>query len=697
MADEDIDYTIIPNDDYAPSNYIAPNVVINVGNFVETAIVGRDIETPNSVLAFVSGDREQQVEYIEGLIGIGVFLSCLISIWFLALLLIKCQGRERMGCAAGYPFHDSESDDRAVVEERKRRGGASGTLFQGDGEDVSVGAAVDPDDSVARDDRPRGESKSRKSPKLSSRFSAGFAFGKTKKGSSDAETNTRSHVFDTSSQNAEEIELHMELDDLVDSVDRGSDERNQNGQPWSLHSVPKAVDIGDESVQPGDESIGNEPIEKVWGKSCLCSPEPEHVERRKFLTRSVFSLFAVISLMCCLLLITNMYKPLESAALTSSEVIQETTQIVDELNDVLGIFDDVTVSTSEIIESLPSEHSSLCPAMPAEDFEAAFGFSTESMIETATSEYQSYLPTISDSLMTGKDTLDSVTGILVDINGSISTANGYLWVIPLIICITMLIIFSQLALMLAVIYREEKFKDIQTSVPKVENCYGWTVLPLQIIVVLVSWLLVIVFCFGMILTTDSCVPSFSTTGVGVNRGRGTPDDTILAVIDEYTILSETDDLVVEIAKDRLASYITGCGDNSQRRSLQETDPLAEVVFLQELLQDAIEDVDTQISFANDVLGLQFIELACGPDNRVSEFFTRVGLLNAEFVLVIKAIKQGYDAVSCPRVNSLYVKTVHDAFCTDFATANATGLVLLIMISFSGMILITLRASWRSAE
>ena len=658
-----------------------PNVVLNVGTFVENAIVGREIETPNSILAFVTGDREEQVEYIEGMIGIGVFLTCLIAIWFLTLLLIKCQGRERMGCAAGYAFHDSESDDRAAVEERKQ-----------DGEDASVGAAVDPDDSVARDDRPREERESRTSSKLSSRFSSLFAFGKKKKESSGAKTNTQSSVSDN--KVAEENELHMELDNLVESVDRKRESQNKDGEPWSLHSIPKAVEIGDESVKSGGESTANGSIKKTWGQTFCCSAEPKHVERRKFLTRSFFALFAVISMMCCLLLITNMYRPLESAALTSSEVILETTQIVDELNGVLEVFDNVTVSTSEILGSLPSEHDDLCPNLSSEEFEGQYGFNTESIITTVSTEYELYLPVITDSLTTAKDTLDSLTSILLDINESIGTANQYLWIIPLIICITILIIFSQLALMLAVIYREEKFKDIQTTVPKVENCFGWSVLPLQIFVVVVSWLLVIAFCFGMILTTDSCVPSFSSTEIGINNGRGTPDDVVLAVVDRY-VDSETDELVVEIAKERLATYITGCEET--RRGLQETDPLGEIIFIQELLIDTVEDVDTQVSFATDVLGLQFIELGCGPDNEVSEFFAGLSLLNEEFFNVIMAIKLGYDAVSCPRINALYVKTVYDAFCTDFATANATGLVLLIMISFSGMVLITLRASWRSAE
>lgn len=683
----------------------------SVGQIVEKIIVGHDVENPNSILAFVSGDRMEQFEYIEGLVGIGAFLSILVSLWFITLLLLKCQGRERMGCAAGWGFHDSESDAKSVVEARKNRGGASGTLFQGDGQDVSVGAAVDPDDSVAKDDRPSSRKKGKKSSssesaKKSSKLSSIFSRKSKKEPTaqpkpSDTEVTPENHNYD--SQPLEEViydnepladVLHMELDNIVESATRQSEarrsERNED-KVWSLYSIPKQVRIGDESSTSEDESTGAKSrlhlyTEKACAETCLCSAQPEHVVRRKFQTRAVFALFAMVSLMCCALLVTHMYKPLETAALATGDVIQETAQIVDELNKVLETLDEATAATVLTIETTPMEYEVLCPEFSVENFQSQFGFNPQTMIQTISSEYQTYVPTIVDALNTAKATGDSVTNILMDIDESVRTANEYLWIIPLVICLSMLVIFSQLALMFAVVTRETKFKDIQTEVPKVENCYGWTVLPLQTIVVLLSWFLVIAFCFGMIITTDSCIPSF---GSAENGSRGTPDDVVLAVVDQYMVQSESGS-VQAVAKKRLETYITGCGD-------MESDPLAEVIVLQSLLQESIEEVDKQLNFANNVLGLQFIERECGPGNQVRPFFRNVMVLNSKFENVNMAIKQGYDALSCPRVNSLYNDAVHGAFCTDFATANANGLILLVMISFSGMILITLRASWRSAE
>ena len=242
--------------------------------------------------------------------------------------------------------------------------------------------------------------------------------------------------------------------------------------------------------------------------------------------------------------------------------------------------------------------------------------------------------------------------------------------------------------------------------------------------VLISWLLVILFCFGIIITTDSCSPSISTTTAttatatslnnatsttrdkidlafeSITSGRGTPDDTVLAVLDQYMTIGITsgDGLIDDIAKQRLTTYITGCGSGSTG-SNAIVDPLAEVIIIQGLLQESLDSVDTQTSFAYDVLGLDLIKENCGGDSgteQVQLFFDNIQLLNIQFRNVNQAIKQAYDAVSCPRINTLYVDVVHNALCTDFATANTNGLLLLIIISFCGMILITLRSSWRTS-
>ena len=196
----------------------------------------------------------------------------------------------------------------------------------------------------------------------------------------------------------------------------------------------------------------------------------------------------------------------------------------------------------------------------------------------------------------------------------------------------------------------------------------------------------------MTVTTDSCLPSLGTPQTVINYGevRGTPDDVVLSILDQY-LPSTGINTNSDIAKDRLSTYINGCVDGED-----ENDPLAEVIVVQKLLQETITRVNTQLVVASDPQGLSFIETEC-RSQRVRPFLENLTVLNQNFAEVNAAILQGYEALACPRVHALYTDVVYDAFCTDFATANANGLILLFVISFSGMVLITLRASWRSTE
>jgi hypothetical protein len=603
----------------------------------------------------------------------------------------------------------------------------------------------------------------------------------------------------------EEFELHMiELDDIVhqnqsaspnnannnksgrgrrSSGRSGGRGRNADKPITALYSIPKKsktvktipkrVRIGDEDPFDDDDDDSSTPStnksrrskvkNKVWGQTICCSFESKYVSRRKFSTRIAFGFFAITSLICCVLLMTHMYIPLENAALTSQDVIEETSNIVNEINNVLAVLDEVTKTTVSIMNTIPLSYSEICPSFSLNNFITQFGFNPEEMISTISKEYINYIPTIINLLKTAKDTSTTVTSVLEDVNLAVSTTNEYLWIIPLIICTTILIIFSQLALLCAVIYGERSSTTTSsnnskggthgtTSVPpKIENCYGYTVLPLQTIIVLISWLLVILFCFGIIITTDSCTPSINTANMpttaaaaaaasfsnatatsttrdkidiafeSITSGRGTPDDTVLAVLDQYmaigSIPSSGDGLIDDIAKQRITTYITGCGSNNNNNNNNNNaieDPLAEIIIIQGLLQESLDYVDTHTSFAYDVLGLDLIEEMCGggtnddddggtagddgqQQQKVQLFFDNIQLLNKQFVNVNKVIKLAYDALSCPRINTLYVDVVHNALCTDFATANTNGLLLLIIISFCGMVLITLRSSWRTSS
>ena len=112
-----------------------------------------------SLIAFITGSRDDQVDYVKSMMGVGIFFIVIVALWFLTLWLLKCGGKDRMGCAAGYGFHDTDSDKEEDLAERRKWKQQNGnfnsnnkdTLFKGDGGAVSVGAAYTGGASVALD------------------------------------------------------------------------------------------------------------------------------------------------------------------------------------------------------------------------------------------------------------------------------------------------------------------------------------------------------------------------------------------------------------------------------------------------------------------------------------------------------------------------------------------------------------------
>ena len=795
----------------------------------------------NSILAFMSGQRASQVQYIQGMLGIGIFIVCFVCIWFLTLVVLKCSrdSRDRMGCAAGYAFHDQDTDTKQAymyAQQQRRREHQ---------EQASVMADVDDEDSIRRDNHSNTNT-TKRNPKQTTMYSLSAVPGGSKPSSAERRalsahrmsslsmlgngsrrvTSSLSSLFgkeppqqqqqqpqqrstqapkpaeyydddnedeeedvpiwsvsahpnrsmnyshyrnsdnttETHPQQtvAEEIELHMELDSIVralteeDSTEENTKTKNQGRRHpdrpvETLRSLPpsssKRVWIGDESSTSSSHENSIEPyhkttkMDKVWGSTACCSVAPRHVARRKILTRLVFGLFACVSLVCCALLMTHMYIPLEQAAQTSQTVVAETTIIVEELNTVLEIVNTTATTAIALMASTPLQYAVICPSFPVDEFALQFGFNPNDIIATMETEYTNYIPTVVNAITTAQSASIAVTQALRDLNEIVATTNDYLWILPVIICTTILIIFSQLALLLAVLYGESGKRGSIMETPKIENCYGYTIIPLQTVIVALSWLLVILFCFGIIVTFDSCLPAILTTTTNsitarenkmdvaldttrdkidgayaeLTGGRGTPDDTVLAVLDKYVTEAVGTSVVDDILYERLSTYVTGCGASTSSTlsrpngaesgtgttdttiTIQEPDPLEELIVIQALLRESLDYVATQVNFAKDVLGLDYIEEKCGRDNnQVQLFFTNLNLLNAQFEQVNMAITRSYNALNCPRIHTLYQEAVHQAFCTDVATANTNGLLLLIAISFSGMILITLRASWRSA-
>lgn len=651
------------------------------------------------MLAFVNGDRQDQVDYVQSMTGLGIFFISIVVLWMLTLWLAKCGGRDRMGCAAGYGFHDKDSDlEEDVAERRQRKQQRSGgnnnagnnrknksdTLFKGDGEEVSIGAAYTGGESVALD--AGGDDDDDRGGRGGHSFLSFLGGGGGR--------NSSGHTQDTAISRRREQSATVAMKNTIDK--NGDFQYDSDGSPLeemdaishyvepdapfqppkssrsaatSLRSLPKKS----ATFNTSSTSVTSKYVEQCNRTPC-CSFDPAQVQRRKVRTRLAFGFFVVVSLTCSALLMPLMYSPLESASTTTGDAVEEGQAILSEVDASLQVMEEVAVSAQRLFESgdLPLQYELICPQVSSSAFAASFGFNPEEVIVTIEQEYQSYISQASELLDAAQGAIDTVTAVLASVDNTVQSTESHLWLIPFVMCFTMVVTLAFAGLMAGVIYREQSV-DLKTDAPKVENCFGWTFLPLMVVVVIISWTLVIAFCFGAVVTTDTCI----------GPTTGTPEDTVLAVLDYQAQAQGLDAATLE----RLSVYVDGCRGG---------DPLEELVVLQGLLRESLAFVDERVAVAEG-LGTGLMETACGEGNLVGPFFSNLRVLQGHLDDVDVAITDAYDALECPRINTLYVRVMHDALCTDFATANANGFLLFLFAGLSGLVLITLRASWRTAE
>lgn len=96
----------------------------------------------------------------------------------------------------------------------------------------------------------------------------------------------------------------------------------------------------------------------------------------------------------------------------------------------------------------------------------------------------------------------------------------------------------------------------------------------------------------------------------------------------------------------------------------------------------------------DAVGFAFMRQVCGQGNKIDLFFNGVRILERKLYSVQASLANTGNALQCPKISMLYSSLMEESVCTDMASANANGFILLLLVAFSNMILITLRASWR---
>jgi len=449
---------------------------------------------------------------------------------------------------------------------------------------------------------------------------------------------------------------------------------------------------------PYDDVKDKDKDEKKHG----CLPfDPHRVASRKLRTRLVFAFFANLALLGCSLLIGHMYAPSKLMVDESEKIAEEIaplndgmTQALDSLNKVAPILEEKFYSTTEM------QYRMLCPNIPDSEFVSRYGFRSDEIMKKFLVEYYYIGPTIintvSDTYAPGKTAFNQMSSI----NGNFLEANKYYWIITLCTVLMMLIIVSQLAMIANAVFTEAVLGKPHPRVLRFEKWYGSVVLPLQLFLVVIAWISVLGFCFGVIVLADTCLPKIEPEPeefFGVGRGlkpyvpgqpvgytlpilkdRGTPEDSVMPAIEASLDIPKDGLIDFRAAID---SYLSGC----------HIDPLAPLVEAQKDMVLVLEYLDDKLRFLEDV---DDMKTRCGPNNRVDEYKVDIQVIRNEIFGIHKGMAVLHDAFSCPVINSLYVRTVEEGLCTNMASAMTNGFVDITFISVCMMVLITLRAAWR---
>jgi hypothetical protein len=115
--------------------------------------------------------------------------------------------------------------------------------------------------------------------------------------------------------------------------------------------------------------------------------------------------------------------------------------------------------------------------------------------------------------------------------------------------------------------------------------------------------------------------------------------------------------------------------------------------LEAILKERVDEMRLRLDQA-DAVGYEIMRDRCGTGNNIDRFFVGVRILEGQLHSVQVSLATAGDTLQCPKIHKLYSSVIQDSVCTDMASANANGFVLVILVAISNMILISLRASWK---
>jgi hypothetical protein len=121
------------------------------------------------------------------------------------------------------------------------------------------------------------------------------------------------------------------------------------------------------------------------------------------------------------------------------------------------------------------------------------------------------------------------------------------------------------------------------------------------------------------------------------------------------------------------------------------DPTEYITDLERRVQENVDEIWRQISII-DSIGRAKLLTDCGGDYLV-DFVSGSRNVAKLLTTMRRSLRSASGHLECDRLNPIYTEIVHDALCTDAASASSYGCVLFFILAISTMAMISLRTSW----
>lgn len=374
-------------------------------------------------------------------------------------------------------------------------------------------------------------------------------------------------------------------------------------------------------------------------------------------TRICFFLFGLFILCAIPLIFVFSYKPIDNAKDDSMVYVDSTKTIIRELNMSITKIISAKRSSMALITNASLTYHDICPKSSPDDIKDQLGIDISGMIDTFNTTYRRLSKTNVTDLRRITSYLDE---IVVFTESKYDEADNYFWVIP-----TFLIFLGAITCT-ALFGATLAWK--RTSTRQMQGWLSYWLLPLLLISSFCCWIIAAGLAVATAIGNDACLGENST---------GQPNDTIAEIMELSGL--PTNSTIYQAFN----SYIEGCSVE---------DPAQAIAAVADQV-DAVSALIWKYLSTIDAIGDSNVAQFCGGPSAFKAFLVAARELAQYLTNAKDGLDSATNALSCKRINTIYVDFVEQSTCSDIANGVAWGFVFFVLLAISTMVLVTLRSSW----